>query len=131
MQVKDSHAKPIEDIVSGLQTHLDRGLTQQVAQDRLQKFGANELAKEERASPITLLFAQFKNTLIIILLIATILSALLGEIVDAAIIFVIVMFCAVLSFVQEYRADQALNALKRMLAHTITVLRDEIGRAHV
>ena len=126
MQVKDSHAKPIEDIVSGLQTHLDRGLTQQVAQDRLQKVGANELAKEERASPITLLFAQFKNTLIIILLVATILSALLGEIVDAVIIFVIVMFCAVLSFVQEYRADQALNALKRMLAHTITVLRDGI-----
>ena len=126
MQDKDSHAKPIDELVSGFQTHLERGLTRQEAQERLRKFGANELAKEERASPITLFFAQFKNTLIIILLVATILSALLGEIVDAVIISAIVLFCAVLGFVQEYRADQALNALRRMLAHTITVLRDGI-----
>ena len=106
------------------ETRLDRGLTAQEAQERLAKFGANELAKEERASPIALFFAQFKNTLIIILLVATVLSALLGEIVDAAIIAVIVLFCAVLSFVQEYRADNALNALKKMLAPTIRVLRD-------
>jgi hypothetical protein len=56
--------------------------------------------------------------------VATILSALLGEIVDAAIIAVIVLFCAVLSFVQEYRADNALKALRKMLAPTIRVLRD-------
>ncbi|MFH1043996.1 MAG: cation-translocating P-type ATPase [Pseudomonadota bacterium] len=126
MQDREAYARPIEELVDGLQTHLERGLSQQEAQARLAKFGANELAKEERASPFTLFFAQFKNTLIIILLIATVLSALLGEIVDAVIIFVIVLFCAALSFVQEYRADQALNALKRMLAHTITVLRDGI-----
>lgn len=123
MQVRDAHSKSIEEVVIDLQTNLEQGLETQEAQERLEKFGANELTAEERASPVTLFFAQFKNTLIVILLIATVLSALLGEIVDAVIIFVIVMFCAVLSFVQEYRADQALNALKRMLAHTITVLR--------
>ena len=74
--------------------------------------GANELATGHRASPIQLFFGQFKNTLIVILLVATVLSALLGEIVDAAIISVIVVFCAVLGFVQEYRADRALDALK-------------------
>jgi Ca2+-transporting ATPase len=126
MQDREAHAKPIEELVSAFQTHLDQGLTTQEAQERLRKFGANELTKEERASPITLLFGQFKNTLIIILLVATVLSALLGETVDAIIIFVIVLFCAVLGFVQEYRADQALNALKRMLAHTIMVVRDGI-----
>ncbi len=105
-------------------TDLERGLTAQEAQNRLQKFGANELAKEERASPIALFLAQFKSTLIIILLVATVLSAALGEIIDAAIIAVIVLFCAVLSFVQEYRADNALKALKKMLAPTIRVLRD-------
>ncbi|HKQ25746.1 MAG TPA: HAD-IC family P-type ATPase [Burkholderiales bacterium] len=126
MQDRESHCKPIEELVSHFQTHLDRGLTQQEVQARLEKFGPNELTKEERASPIALFFAQFKNTLIIILLVATVLSAALGETVDAAIIFVIVVFCAVLGFVQEYRADQALNALKRMLAHTITVLRDGV-----
>ena len=126
MQDRESHCKPIEELVNQFQTNLDRGLTQQEAQARLEKFGPNELTKEERASPVALFFAQFKNTLIIILLVATVLSAALGETVDAAIIFVIVVFCAVLGFVQEYRADQALNALKRMLAHTITVLRDGV-----
>ena len=124
MHDRQAHCKPVEELVSSFQTDLDRGLTTQEAQDRLLKFGANELAKEERASPIALFLAQFKNTLIIILLVATVLSALLGEIVDAAIIAVIVLFCAVLSFVQEYRADNALKALKKMLAPTIRVLRD-------
>ena len=124
MQDRQTHCKPIEELVRSFQTDLDRGLTAHEAQDRLLKFGANELAKEERASPIALFLAQFKNTLIIILIVATVLSALLGEIIDAAIIAVIVLFCAVLSFVQEYRADNALKALKKMLAPTIRVLRD-------
>jgi Ca2+-transporting ATPase len=124
MHDRQAHCKPIEELVASYRTDVDRGLTTPEAQERLLKFGANELAKEERASPFALFFGQFKNTLIIILLIATILSALLGELVDAAIIAVIVLFCAVLSFVQEYRADNALKALKKMLAPTIRVMRD-------
>ena len=124
MQDSQSHCKPIEELVGSLRTDLDRGLTGEEARDRLLEFGANELAREQRVSPIALFLAQFKSTLIVILLIATVLSALLGEIVDAVIIAVIVLFCAVLSFVQEYRADNALKALKKMLAPTIRVLRD-------
>ena len=121
----EAHARSIEEARHPLSDiDLDRGLTTDEAQERLREQGANELAAEERASPIALFVAQFKNTLIVILLVATVLSALLGEIVDAAIIAVIVLFCAVLSFVQEYRADNALKALKKMLAPTIRVLRD-------
>ena len=126
MQDREAHCKPVDDLVALFGTSLDRGLSAQVAQARLLELGANELVKEERASPIALFFAQFKNTLIVILLVATVLSAALGEIVDAAIIAVIVLFCAVLSFVQEYRADNALNALKKMLAPMVRVLRDGI-----
>ena len=124
MRETEIHSKPLEELVAGYKTRLDRGLTTQEVQDRRREFGLNELAREERASPITLFLAQFKNTLIVILLAATVLSALVGEIVDAGIILVIVLFCAVLSFVQEYRADNALKALKKMLAPTIRVLRD-------
>jgi Ca2+-transporting ATPase len=100
------------------------GLTMDDAKARLEKYGRNELEKEKRASPLVLLLNQFKNILIIILLFATVLSVAIGETVDAAIIAVIVVFSALLGFTQEYRAEQALEALKKMLHATTTVLRD-------
>jgi Ca2+-transporting ATPase len=124
MHDREAYGRPLDEVIARLETSLESGLSGKEASKRLADLGANELAQEERVSPVRLFFAQFKNTLIIILLVATILSALLGEIVDAAIIAVIVLFCAVLSFYQEYRADNALKALRKMLAPTIRVLRD-------
>jgi len=113
----------INDVSKALETDIHHGLTSEEVKNRLEKYGYNELKKEERVSPLTIFINQFKNTLIIILLIAIALSALIGEVVDAAIIGVIVVFCAVLGFIQEYRAERALEALKKMLSPTITVLR--------
>jgi Ca2+-transporting ATPase len=110
-------------VLRELNTDLHKGLTEGEVKSRLEKYGYNELKKEEKISPITLFFNQFKNILIIILLIAIVLSALVGETVDAVIIAVIVVFCAVLGFIQEYRAERALEALKKMLSPTITALR--------
>jgi Ca2+-transporting ATPase len=124
MAYSDAHARPVEEVVAGLETDLEHGLSRREVDERLRKFGVNELAKEERASALTLFAGQFRNTLIVILIVATVLSAAVGEVADAVIIAAIVLFCALLGFVQEYRADRALDALKRMLAHTITVLRD-------
>jgi Ca2+-transporting ATPase len=98
-------------------------LTDEEVKRRIETYGYNELKKEEGISPFTLFVNQFKNILIIILLIAIVLSALVGEVVDATIIGVIVVFCAVLGFIQEYRAERALEALKKMLSPTITALR--------
>jgi len=110
-------------VLRELNTDPHKGLTEDEAKRRLEKYGYNELKKEERISPLILFFNQFKNILIIILLIAIVLSWIVGEKVDAAIIAVIVVFCAVLGFIQEYRAERALEALKKMLSPTITVLR--------
>jgi len=112
-------------VLKELDTDIQRGLTEPEVRRRLEKYGYNELKKEERVSPLTLFINQFKNILIIILLAAVVLSALVGELVDAGIILVIVIFCAILGFTQEYRAERALEALKKMLSPVITVLRGE------
>jgi len=117
------HSMEAAQTLRALGADFHRGLTEEEAGKRLEKYGYNELTKEEGISSLTLFINQFKNTLIIILLAAIVLSALVGELVDAAIILVIVVFCAVLGFIQEYRAERALDALKKMLSPTITVLR--------
>jgi P-type Ca2+ transporter type 2C len=100
------------------------GLTSAEAARRLAEYGPNELQAAGRVSPWTVLLSQFKNVLIIILLIATALSAVLGHTVEAIAITVIVLFAVLLGFVQEYRAERAIEALRRMAALTATVLRD-------
>ncbi|OGP94040.1 MAG: ATPase [Deltaproteobacteria bacterium RBG_16_47_11] len=117
------HSLEVTEVLEVLKSDLHQGLTEGEVKNRLETYGYNELKKEEGISPLTLFFNQFKNILIIILIVAIILSALVGEVVDAAIIAVIVVFCAVLGFIQEYRAERALEALKKMLTPTITVLR--------
>jgi Ca2+-transporting ATPase len=100
------------------------GLTGAEAVQRLAEHGPNELQAAHRISPWTILFEQFKNVLIVILLVGTALSAFLGHGTEAIAIAVIVLFAVLLGFVQEYRADRAIEALRQRAAPTATVLRD-------
>ena len=106
-----------------LRTHLRHGLDPAEAARRLTEYGPNELQAAQRISPWTLLLEQFKNVLILILLVAVVLSALLGHSVEAIVIGVIVLFAVLLGFVQEYRAERAIEALREMAAPTAGVLR--------
>jgi len=100
------------------------GLSSDEAARRLEKFGPNELQAQGRVSPWTILLEQFKNVLIIILLLATALSAFLGHGVEAIAITVIVLFAVILGFIQEFRAERAIEALREMAAPSATVIRD-------
>jgi Ca2+-transporting ATPase len=100
------------------------GLSGDEARRRLNEYGPNELEAARRASPWRLLLDQFKNVLIVILLVATGLSAFLGEGVETIVIGVIVLFAVGLGFIQEYRAEKAIDALRKMAAPTATLLRD-------
>ena len=100
------------------------GLTGTEAVRRLIEYGPNELRAARRISPWTILFEQFKNVLIVVLLVATALSAFLGHGAEAVAITVIVLFAVLLGFGQEYRAERAIEALRQMAAPTATVLRD-------
>jgi P-type Ca2+ transporter type 2C len=101
----------------------DAGLPLEEARRRLEAHGPNELLALERTSLWHTLAAQFKNVLIIILLVATLLSGLLGHGIEAVVIAVIVLFAVLLGFIQEYRAERALEALREMAAPTGHVLR--------
>jgi len=120
---KPWHAKEIQETLQTLNTK-DTGLSQEEAQKRLMEYGPNELKKEKGKSRIKLFLEQFADILIVILLIATGLSLVLGEIYDAIIILAIVIASAVLGFTQEYRSEKAIEALKKMTAPTAMVLRD-------
>ena len=100
------------------------GLSLEEAQKRLAQYGPNELVAKEKISAWAIFLEQFKSFLIIILLVAVVLSVILGEAADAILIAVIVLFACGLGFIQEYRAEQAIEALKKMAAATASVLRD-------
>ncbi len=118
------HAVSANRILKELNSDPHQGLAASEVERRLLEFGPNELKKEEKISPFALFINQFKNWLIIILLAAIGLAMLVGEILDAIMIAVIVLLSALLGFFQEYKAEKALEALKKMLSPTITVLRD-------
>jgi Ca2+-transporting ATPase len=101
-----------------------QGLTAALAGQRLQTHGPNELAAAQRISAWGMLVQQFKNVLILILLAATAASAALGHTLEAVVITVIVIFAVLLGFAQEFRAEKAIDALRRMAAPAATLLRD-------
>jgi Ca2+-transporting ATPase len=114
----------VDDVAARLETSASSGLVTEDAARRLAEHGPNELEAARRTVPWRLLLDQLRNVLILILLAAVGLSAVLGHATEAIVITVIVLFAAVLGFVQEYRAERAMEALQQMAAPTATVLRD-------
>ncbi len=123
MEIKNWHNQEASETLSLLNSSRN-GLSQDEAQRRLAQYGPNELVEKKKISPWMLWLGQFKDFLIIILLVAVVLSAILGEVADAIVIFVIVLFATTLGFIQEYRAERAMEALKKMAAPTASVIRD-------
>ena len=119
------HALDAADVLRVLATG-DTGLRKDDARHRFEIYGPNELQAAERSSAAHILAAQFKNVLVVILLVATALSAVLGHGLEAAVIAVIVLFAVLLGFVQEYRAERALEALRSMAAPVGHAIRDGV-----
>ncbi|MBM4462541.1 MAG: calcium-transporting P-type ATPase, PMR1-type [Chloroflexi bacterium] len=106
----------------------EQGLSEAEAESRLSQYGPNELRETRRVSSLKMLLAQLASFLIVILIIAAIVSAAIGEWVEAIAIIIIIILAAVLGFVQEYRAERALEALKNMAAPTASVIRDAMEK---
>ncbi len=101
-----------------------KGLSSSEAAERLERYGENSLAKEKKARPLKIFLGQFRDVMIMILLAATVISFFLGEIYDAVTIVIIVLLNAILGFIQEYRTEKTLIALKNMTAPSAKCWRD-------
>ncbi len=102
----------------------EAGLSSEEAERRLQEFGPNELIEKKGRSSLQIFFGQFKDVFVIMLLIAIVISVGIGENVDAATIGAIVVLNAIVGFVQEYRSEKAMEAMKKLTAPKARVLRD-------
>ena len=104
------------------------GLSEGEAQERLGRYGLNEIRRERGISPLKIFLSQFNSFIVYILIAAVLISFILHEYVDSAVIIAILIVNAVLGFFQEYRAEKAIESLKKMAALQATVIRDGLKR---
>jgi Ca2+-transporting ATPase len=107
-----------------LDTDAQTGLTAEEAKRRLEEHGLNELVERGSKSPWLILWDQLREVMVIILMVAALVSLVLKEYNDVIVIMAIVVLNAILGFTQEYRAEQAIAALKKLAVPTVKVRRD-------
>lgn len=115
-------------VATELRTDVGSGLSQDEAASRLSLYGSNTIQEYRRRSPLRMLLDQFTDFMIVVLIVAAIISGLIGEPPDAIAIMVIVLLNGVIGFIQEYRAEQAVAALRLLAAPHAKVLRS--GKVH-
>ena len=120
----DWHALEAEEVLNELNTKAGRGLSKAEVERRMQAFGPNQLTEAPPISFWQMLWEQFNNFVVILLIVAAIVSAVLGDYIEAGAIMAIVILNAGLGVIQERRAEQALAALRRLAAPEAHVLRD-------
>jgi Ca2+-transporting ATPase len=135
MEKKQWHAKSVEETLTDLNAN-ENGLKTNEAEERRQTYGYNELIEKKRKTALQMFLGEFKDIFILLLLAATVLSAIIGNYesvpgqsiletyTDSITIFIIVVLVAVAGFIQEYRAEKAVEALRKMTAPKARVMRD-------
>ncbi|MEM3926377.1 MAG: cation-transporting P-type ATPase [Desulfurococcaceae archaeon] len=119
------HSMSIEEVVRELGTDIKHGLSDEEVNERLKKYGPNEIIVKEK-SPLLMFLRQFTNFLIIVLIVAIIISAIIGETIDAVAIAMIVLIMGIMGFIQEYKAEKAIKALKKLATPRCTVIRNGV-----
>ncbi len=118
------HALSREEVLEKLESRLEEGLSNKDASKRLEKYGPNQLAEGKKTTFWDMVYEQLNNFVIIMLVVAAVISAFLGEVVDAGAIIAIVVLNTVMGVIQDSRAQQELEALKKMASPEAQVLRD-------
>ena len=121
--VLHGYQKTIDEAIDDLKSSL-QGLSSEEAKKRLEEYGPNELKEGKKNTALGMFLNQFKDFMIIVLILAAIISGIIGDAADTVAIIVIVVLNAIIGFVQEYRAEKAIAALKKMASHTAIVMRN-------
>ncbi|MEK6857328.1 MAG: calcium-translocating P-type ATPase, SERCA-type [Nanoarchaeota archaeon] len=116
-----------KEVLSGLKTS-EKGLTSKEAEERLQKYGQNILEDDSKIHPLKIILEQFKSPVVWVLLGAMSITFFLKEFIDFWVIFAVVIINAIFGFWQEYRAEEAIKALKKLTSLKATVLRDGVEK---
>uniref|UniRef100_A0A7C4XC10 P-type Ca(2+) transporter n=1 Tax=candidate division WOR-3 bacterium TaxID=2052148 RepID=A0A7C4XC10_UNCW3 len=125
MAQRDWHSLSIKAVLETINARIE-GLNSEEARDRLEKFGPNEIKQAKKKTPFEMLLDQFKDFMILILIVAAIISGIVGEPIDTIAIIVIVIVNGIIGFIQEYRAEKAIEALRKMAQTNIKVRRNNI-----
>ncbi len=124
MNRRSWHARSWQSLAGELGVDIRKGLHLKEVSRRLVRYGHNVLAEKKKTSPLKMLVAQFKDFMIVVLIAATVISGLMGEIADAVTIMAIIILNAILGFVQEFRAEKSMEALKKLTAPEARVVRE-------
>lgn len=135
MELKSPHSRPWAEVLQEQSSDAKQGLSSIEADKRLEQYGLNALKSNKKANPVLIFLAQFKSPFVLLLFIASGLSAYFGEYLDAAAIGVVIVVNAIIGFIMEYQAEQSMEALKKLTVTPAKVLRDgslrEIPSDHV
>jgi magnesium-transporting ATPase (P-type) len=118
------HSLDPDPVLVGLESDREEGLTSDEADARLERYGPNRLAEEEGESALLRFLKQFHNVLIYILIVAAIFTAILQEWIDTGVILLVVLVNAIIGFVQEGKAEEAMEGIRKLLSLEATVVRD-------
>src|SRR6056297_3393503 len=124
MEIKEVYRYGYEKVLESLQSNPDKGLSSKEAKQRLDEYGVNELKKGSEISPLEIFISQFKNILVILLLIATSISFFMGDTIESIAILAVIIINALFGFFTEYRAEKSVEELKKMVTTQAKVLRN-------
>ncbi len=123
-KLSKAHTLESRKVIEELSTNTNEGLSEGQAKKRREKHGPNKLPKKEDTTALKIFIKQFKDFLILILFIAAGIAFMADQLIDTYIILAVILFNAIMGFTQEYRAEQAVEAIKDLVKHKVTVLRN-------
>lgn len=122
----DWHKLTIEETAAKLETNLTQGLTEEVAVQRNIRYGSNSIVMKKGRSPLFIFLVQFKSILVILLILASLVALILNEIAESVAVLSVIFINAIIGFITEFRAEKAVDALKKQAAVKANVIRDGV-----